>query len=159
MSVFKKIWENVWSARMEYILSNTILALLDTPGTTLLGINRMYGDERYRRTIIDNIKDPVVKQFWVMEYAGYSEKFATEAVAAVQNKVGQFVSSDVIRNIVAQVHSSFDVREIMDTQKILLVNLAKGRIGEDNSRLLGGMMITKIQLSAMERGHTGEATS
>ncbi len=158
MGVFKKIWENVWSARMEYILSNTILALLDTPGTTLLGINRMYSDPEYRRTIIDNIKDPVVKQFWVMEYAGYSEKFATEAVAAVQNKVGQFVSSDVIRNIVAQVHSSFDVRTIMDTQKIFLVNLAKGRIGEDNSRLLGGMIITKIQLSAMERVDIPEKT-
>ncbi|PIR47803.1 hypothetical protein COV06_00150 [Candidatus Uhrbacteria bacterium CG10_big_fil_rev_8_21_14_0_10_50_16] len=151
MSVFKKIWENMWSARMEYILGNTILALLDTPGSTLLGINRMYSDPDYRRSIIENIKDPVVKQFWVMEYAAYSEKFATEAVAAVQNKVGQFLSSDVIRNIVAQVKSTIDVREIMDSQKILLVNLSKGRIGEDNSRLLGGMLINKVQLAAMER--------
>lgn len=151
MGVFKKIWENMWSARMEYILGNTILALLDTPGSTLLGINRMYSDEEYRRSIIENIKDPVVKQFWVMEYASYSEKYATEAVAAVQNKVGQFLSSDVIRNIVAQVKSTIDVRNIMDSQKIFLVNLSKGRIGEDNSRLLGGMLITKIQLAAMER--------
>ena len=151
MGVFKKIWENMWSARMEYILGNTILALLDTPGSTLLGINRMYSDEEYRRSIIENIKDPVVKQFWVMEYAAYSEKYATEAVAAVQNKVGQFLSSDVIRNIVAQVKSTIDVRDIMDSRKIFLVNLSKGRIGEDNSRLLGGMLITKIQLAAMER--------
>ncbi|HBU27948.1 TPA: hypothetical protein DEB00_02420 [Candidatus Uhrbacteria bacterium] len=151
MSVFKKIWENMWSARMEYILSNTILALLDTPGSTLLGINRMYSDEEYRRSIIENIRDPVVKQFWVMEYASYSEKYATEAVAAVQNKVGQFLSSDVIRNIVAQVKSTIDIRSIMDSQKILLVNLSKGRIGEDNSRLLGGMLINKVQLAAMER--------
>ncbi len=151
MSVFKKIWENMWSARMEYILGNTILALLDTPGSTFLGINRMYSDEEYRRSVIENIKDPVVKQFWVMEYASYSEKYATEAVAAVQNKIGQFLSSDVIRNIVAQVKSTIDVRNIMDSQKIFLVNLSKGRIGEDNSRLLGGMLINKIQLSAMER--------
>ena len=151
MSVFKKIWENMWSARMEYILGNTILALLDTPGSTLLGINRMYSDEEYRRSIIENIKDPVVKQFWVMEYASYSEKYATEAVAAVQNKVGQFLSSDIIRNIVAQVKSTINMREIMDSQKIFLANLSKGRIGEDNSRLLGGMLVNKIQLSAMER--------
>ena len=151
MSVFQKIWENMWSARMEYILNNTILALLDTPGSTLLGINRMYSDEQYRLSIVKNIKDPIVKQFWVMEYAGYSEKYATEAVAAVQNKIGQFLSTGLIRNIVAQVKSTIDIREIMDQKKVLFINLSKGRIGEDNSRLLGGMLVTKIQLAAMER--------
>ena len=158
MSVFKKIWENMWSARMEYILGNTILALLDTPGSTLLGINRMYSDEEYRMSVVKNIKDPVVKQFWVMEFAAYSEKYATEAVAAVQNKVGQFLSSDVIRNIVAQVKSTFNIRELMDSEKIFLVNLSKGRIGEDNMRLLGGMIINKIQISAMERVDMAEHT-
>jgi hypothetical protein len=151
MGVFKKIWPDVWSPRMEYILNNTILALLDFPGTTLLGINRMFADEEYRSRIVNNTKDPVVKAFWEDEFANYNERYATEAVAAIQNKIGQFLSASVIRNIVAQVKSRIDIREIMDNRKILIMNLSKGRIGEDNSRLLGGMLITRLQLAAMER--------
>jgi len=101
MGVFKKIWEGVWSARMEYIMNNTILALLDTPGTTLLGINRMLSDKDYRNTIIANVQDPIVKQFWIQEFGNYQDKFASEAVAPIQNKVGQFLSASIIRNIVA----------------------------------------------------------
>ena len=151
MGVFKKIWENLWSARMEYILNNTILALLDNPGSTLLGINRMLSDAEYRKKIVSNVKDPIVKQFWLTEFASYNEKYAQEAVAPIQNKIGQFLSASVIRNIVAQVKSTMHIREMMDNEKIFIVNLSKGRIGEDNSRLLGGMLITKIQLAAMER--------
>jgi DNA-directed RNA polymerase subunit RPC12/RpoP len=151
MSVFKKIWEGVWSARMEYILNNTILALMDTPNTTLLGINRMLSDVDYRKEIVSNVKDPIVKQFWIKEFEGYAASFASEAVAPIQNKVGQFLSAGVIRNIVAQSKSSINIRQMMDDQKIFIVNLAKGRIGEDSSRLLGGLLITKLQMSAMER--------
>ncbi|MFA5946668.1 MAG: type IV secretion system DNA-binding domain-containing protein [Patescibacteria group bacterium] len=151
MSIFKKIWENVWSARMEYILNNTILALLDTPGTTLLGVNRMLSDKDYRLEIVKNIQDPIVKQFWVQEFAAYDAKFASEAVAPIQNKVGQFLSSSVMRNIVAQAKSSINIRQMMDEQKIFIINLSKGRVGEDAMRLLGGMLITKIQIAAMER--------
>ena len=151
MSVFKKIWENVWSARMEYILNNTILALLDTPGSTLLGVNRMLSDKVFRLDIVKNIKDPIVKQFWIQEFAAYDPKFASEAVAPIQNKIGQFLSSSIIRNIVAQAKSSINIREIIDSQKILIINLSKGRIGEDAMRLLGGMLITKVQIAAMER--------
>jgi len=151
MAVFKKIWENMWSSRMEYILNNTILALLDNPGSTLLGINRMLSDADYRKRIIGNVTDPVVKQFWLKEFASYNEKYAQEAVAPIQNKIGQFLSASIIRNIVAQVKSTINVREIMDTEKIFIVNLSKGRIGEDNARLLGGLLISKLQLSAMER--------
>ncbi len=151
MGVFKKIWPDVWSARMEYILNNTILALLDFPGTTLLGINRLLADNEYRKRVVANLKDPVVKAFWQTEFAGYSDKYKQEAVAPIQNKIGQFLSASIIRNIVAQVKSRIDIREIMDSKKIFIMNLSKGRIGEDNSRLLGGMLITKIQLSAMER--------
>lgn len=151
MGVFKKIWENMWSSRMEYILNNTILALLDNPGSTLLGINRMLSDADYRKRIIGNVTDPVVRQFWLKEFASYNEKYAQEAVAPIQNKIGQFLSASVIRNIVAQVKSTINVREIMDSGQIFIVNLSKGRIGEDNSRLLGGLLITKLQLSAMER--------
>lgn len=156
MGVFKKIWEGVWSARMEYIMNNTILALLDTPGTTLLGINRMLSDEKYRTEIIKNIKDPIVKQFWVQEFANYQDKFASEAVAPIQNKVGQFLSASVMRNIVSQAKSTLDIRSIMDGEKIFIVNLSKGRVGEDASRLLGGMLITKIQMAAMDRVDTPE---
>ncbi|TAN33854.1 hypothetical protein EPN28_01185 [Patescibacteria group bacterium] len=151
MGVFKKIWPDVWSSRMEYILNNTILALLDYPGTTLLGINRLLADNTYRRRVVGALKDPVVKAFWQTEFANYNDKYRQEAVAPIQNKIGQFLSASVIRNIVAQVKSRIDIREIMDSGKILILNLSKGRIGEDNSRLLGGMLITKIQLSAMER--------
>lgn len=151
MGVFTKIWAGVWSARMEYILNNTILALLDSQGSTLLGIARMLVNRAYRKKIVDNIKDPVVKSFWVDEFANYNDKFRNEAIAPIQNKVGQFLSSAIIRNIVGQTKSSIDLREIMDKKKIFLINLSKGRIGEDSSALLGAMIITKIQLAAMSR--------
>ncbi|OGE76673.1 MAG: hypothetical protein A3K05_00795 [Candidatus Doudnabacteria bacterium RIFCSPHIGHO2_01_48_18] len=151
MGVFTKMWANVWSARMEYILNNTILALLDTPGNTMLGIARMLVDKKFRQRIVANIRDPVVKSFWVDEFANYNDKFRSEAIAPIQNKVGQFLSSALIRNIVGQTKSSIDLRELMDQKKILLLNLSKGRIGEDNSALLGAMFITKLQLAAMSR--------
>ena len=156
MGVFKKIWPDVWSARMEYILNNTLLALLEFPNTTLLGINRLLADSAYRKRVIKNLKDPVIKSFWETEFAGYNDRYKQEAVAPVQNKIGQFLSASVIRNIVAQVKSRINIREIMDNKKIFIMNLSKGRIGEDNSRLLGGMLITKIQLAAMERVDTPE---
>ncbi len=157
MGIFKKIWPDVWSARMEYILNNTLLALIEYPGSTLLGINRLLSDKKYRKKVIAKVTDPVIKAFWNVEFAGYSEKYAQEAVAPIQNKIGQFLSTNVIRNMVAQVKSTIDIRKLMDEGKIIIMNLSKGRIGEDNSRLLGGMLITKIQLAAMERVDTPEA--
>jgi len=151
IGVFTKIWANVWSARMEYILTNCILALLDTPGTTLLGIMRLLVDRDYRQKIVDNIQDPVVKSFWLNEYEQWRDQYRNEAIAPIQNKVGQFLNVSLVRNIVGQDESTISVPEIMDSGKILLVNVSKGRIGEDNSALLGAMLITKIQLAAMER--------
>ncbi len=151
MGIFTKIWANTWSARMEYILNNAILALLDTPGTTLLGIPRLLVDKDYRQTIINNLKDPVVKAFWVHEYEQWRDQFRNEAIAPIQNKVGQFLSTSIVRNVVGQSKSTINIFDIMNTGKIFLVNVSKGRIGEDNSALLGGMLITKIQLAAMER--------
>ncbi len=156
MGVFKKIWPDVWSARMEYVLLNCVNALLDYPGATLMGINRLLVDKDYRARVVAKIKDPIVKTFWVAEFATWSEKYATEAIAPIQNKVGQFLSSSIIRNIVAQVKSTINLRRVMDDGKILIVNLAKGRIGEDNMRLLGGMLVTKIQLAAQERQNVPE---
>jgi len=151
MGVFKKIWPDVWSARMEYILNNTILALLEYPGATLLGVNRMLSDKDFREEVVDKVTDPVVKSFWVQEFARYNERYEIEATAAIQNKVGQFISNPLIRNIVGQVRSAVDMRQVMDNKKILILNLSKGRIGEDNSMLLGALLITKLQLAAMSR--------
>ncbi len=151
MGIFTKMWANVWSARMEYILNNAILALLDTPNTTLLGIPRLLTDKNYRQKIIGNLKDPVVKAFWVSEFEEWQDKFRNEAIAPIQNKVGQFLSTSLIRNVVGQSRSTIDIFDLMNEGKIFLVNVSKGRIGEDNSSLLGSMLITKIQLSAMER--------
>ncbi|OGI95040.1 hypothetical protein A2917_01510 [Candidatus Nomurabacteria bacterium RIFCSPLOWO2_01_FULL_42_17] len=151
MGIFTKIWANAWSARMEYILNNAILALLDTPGTTLLGIPRMLVDKDYRQKIISNLKDPVIKAFWIHEYEAWQDKFRNEAIAPIQNKVGQFLSTSIIRNVVGQSKSTINIFDMMNEGKIFLVNVSKGRIGEDNSGLLGGMIITKIQLAAMER--------
>ncbi len=156
MGVFKKIWVDAWSARMEYILNNTLLALLEFPGTTLLGIMRMLNDAEYRKKVVPNLQDPVIKSFWVNEFARYSQKFETEATAAIQNKVGQFISNPLIRNILGQPTSAINMRNIMDEGKILIVNLSKGKMGEDNSALLGSMIITKLQLAAMSRVDTPE---
>jgi CxxC-x17-CxxC domain-containing protein len=151
MGIFTKIWANTWSARMEYILNNCILALLDTPGSTLMGIPRLLVDKDYRQYVISNLKDPVVKAFWIHEFEAWRDQFRTEAVQPIQNKVGQFLSSNIVRNIVGQQKSTINIFDIMNTKKIFLVNLSKGRMGEDNSALLGAMLITKIQLAAMER--------
>lgn len=151
MGVFKKIWPDVWSARMEYILNNTILALLEIPGSTLLGVNRMFSDKIFRKSVVDQLTDPIIKTFWTQEYAQYQQRYEQEATAAIQNKIGQFSSATIIRNIIGQPHSSFDFRKAMDERKIIIINLSKGRIGEDNSKLLGGMLITKMQLAAMSR--------
>ncbi|MBU0636837.1 MAG: type IV secretion system DNA-binding domain-containing protein [Patescibacteria group bacterium] len=151
IGVFQKLWADSWGPRLEYILRNAILAILDYPDSTLLGITRMLSDKVFRKKVIDKIQNPVVKAFWVNEFAGYASNFASEAVSPIQNKVGQFLSSSLIRNIVGQAKSTINLREIMDQGKILILNLSKGRIGEDNSSLLGSMIITKIQLAVMSR--------
>ncbi len=151
IGVFQKLWADSWGPRLEYILRNAILAILDYPGSTLLAVTRMLSDKAFRKKVIEKIKDPVVKSFWVNEFAGYADKFAAEAVSPIQNKVGQFLSSSLTRNIIGQVKSAIDMRKVMDEQKILILNLSKGRIGEDISALLGAMMVTKIQLAAMSR--------
>jgi energy-coupling factor transporter ATP-binding protein EcfA2 len=157
MSAFKKIWADQWSSRMEYILSNTLLALLEYPDSTILGVNKMYTDKTFRKRVIENIQDPLVKSFWVDEFATYTDRYTQEATPAIQNKIGQFTSNPLVRNIVGQAKSTFDLRKIMDEKKILIVNLSKGQVGEGNANLLGSMMITKIYLAAMSRADVSEA--
>ncbi|MEI6058078.1 MAG: type IV secretion system DNA-binding domain-containing protein, partial [bacterium] len=158
MSTFKKIWQDAWSARMEYILTNTLLALLEYPGATLLGVNRMLSEKDFRKDVIDHVTDISVKNFWVKEFANYTERMAAEAVPAIQNKIGQFTANALIRNMIGQPTSSFNIRELMDNRKILIINLSKGKIGESNANLLGGMLITKIYLAAMSRADIPERT-
>lgn len=157
MSTFKKIWQDAWSARMEYILGNTLLALLEYPNATLLEVNKMLADKEFRNKVVANVTDPAVKSFWVDEFAKYTDKFAAEATPAIQNKIGQFTANPLIRNIIGQPKSSFDLREVMDKKKILLINLSKGRIGESNANLLGSMLITKIYLAALSRADINKA--
>ena len=151
MATFKKIWVDAWSARMEYILTNTLLALLEYPDATLLGVNRMYTDKAYRTKVVENIKDPVVKDFWVNEFGQYTDRYTQEATPSIQNKIGQFTGNPLIRNIIGQPKSSFDIRQMMDEHKILLINLSKGLVGDTNMRLLGSMLTTRIFLAAMSR--------
>src|SRR3989344_1047672 len=158
MSVFEKIWEDAWSARMAYILQNTLLALLEYPGATLLAVNLMYTDKEFRNKVVANVTDVSVKSFWVDEYAKYTDKYTQEATPAIQNKIGQFAGNPLIRNIIGQSKSSFDLREIMDKKKIMIVNLSKGRVGEGNARLLGSMLVTKIYLAAMSRADENAAS-
>lgn len=156
MSVFTKLWPEAFSGRMEHILRNTLLALLESEGSTMLGILRMYGDDAYRAKVVSHVTDPLVKSFWEVEYAGWTDKYRTEAVAALQNKVGQLLSTPLIRNIVGQVSSTLDIRHAMDSGKVILVKLSKGRIGEDTSAFIGSMLVTKFQIDAMSRADIPE---
>ena len=151
IEIFKKLFGSNWSPRLEHVLRYTTLALLDSPGTTVLSILKMLTDKNYRQTIVRNIQDDVVKNFWVNEFAGWSEKFDNEAITPLLNKVGQFVSTNMIRNIVGQPENLFDFRDIMDNRKILLMKISKGILGEENAALLGAIAVTKIYQSAMSR--------
>jgi len=156
VGIFKKIYAESWGPRLEHILRNVILSLLSYPDTTMLGITRILQDEEFKRRVVKKIEDPVVRGFWDGEFDKMSDKFKSEAISPIQNKVGQFLSSPIIRNIVGQPKSSIDLRFAMDKGKIVIVNLSKGKIGEDNSSLLGAMMITKFQLDAMSRADQPE---
>lgn len=156
MAVFTKIWPDVWSGRMEHILRNTLLALLESPGNSMLGILRMYADDAFCKKLVAHLTDPLVRSFWEDEYMNWSANFRTEAVAAIQNKVGQLLTTPIIRNIVGQSTSKLDIRHAMDTGKIIIANLSKGKLGEDNSSFVGAMLVTKFQIDAMSRADVPE---
>jgi len=157
MGVFTKLWPDTFSERMKHILRNTLLALLEFQGSSMLGIMRMFADDVYRRKVVEYVSDPLVKSFWEDEYDQWSDKYRTEAISAIQNKIGQLLSTPIIRNIVGQVKSTIDIRHAMDTGKIILVNLSKGKLGEDVSAFLGSMLVTKFQIDAMSRADIPEA--
>jgi len=156
IDIFKKLFGSNWSNRLEHVLRYTTLALLDSPNTTVLSILKMLSDKNYRQKIIARIEDSVVKNFWVNEFAGWSEKFDSEAITPLLNKVGQLVSTNMIRNIIGQPKNTFNLRDIMDGEKILLMKVSKGLLGEENAALLGSMIITKIYQAAMARADMRE---
>ncbi|RJO59995.1 DUF87 domain-containing protein [candidate division WS5 bacterium] len=151
VSVFKKQFGYSWGPRLEYLMRYAILALTYYPDTTMLDVVKILTDKDFRKKVLTYVEDPVVKTFWLKEFSTYNDKFATEAVAPILNKVGQFTASPTIRNIIGQTKETFDFEEAMNTRKIILVDLSSGKIGEDNSELLGSLMITKMQLAAMAR--------
>ncbi len=151
IGVLKRMFAESWGPRLEYILRYTILALLDRPETTMLDITRMLTDKKFRKETLSYCTDTVVLQFWNVEFSSWTEKFQAEAIAPILNKVGAFTANPIIRNIIGQPKSTFNIREIMDEGKILIVNLSKGLLGEDNSGVLGAFLVTKIQLAAMSR--------
>jgi hypothetical protein len=153
IGVLKRMFGESWGPRLEYILRYTLLALLDRPSTTMLDITRMLTDKKFRAETLSYCKDTVVLNFWNVEFASWNDKFASEAIAPVLNKVGAFTANPIIRNIIGQPKSTFDVRQIMDEGKILIVNLSKGLIGEDNAAILGSFLVTKIQLASMSRSN------
>ena len=151
IGVLKRMFGDSWGPRLEHILRYTLLALLDRPETTLLDISRMLTDKEFRKETLDYCTDVTVLQFWKHEFGQWNEKQVNESIAPVLNKVGAFTANPIIRNIIGQPKSSFNVRKIMDEGKILVVNLSKGLIGEDNAGILGAFLVTKIQLAAMSR--------
>ena len=156
ISVFKKIWAEFWGPRMEYVLRNTLLALLEFPGSTLLDVPRMLDDATFRSHVLAVVQNTQVRRFWLREYQNYPARFRSEAIAPIQNKVGEFLVNPILRRIVGQPKSAFDLRQVMDEGKILLVNLAKGKIGEDTAALLGAMLVTKIGLAGLSRADVPE---
>jgi hypothetical protein len=151
LSIFTKIWANVWSARMEYILRNSFLTFAQIPDSTLADVLKILANKRFRDRVVDKLEDPNLVHFWKEEFDKMPDRLQKEAISPIQNKVGQFVLSPLIRGIIGQPKGSFSIEEIMDDGKIFLANLSQGRIGEDNANLLGAMLITKIQLAAMHR--------
>lgn len=156
LEVFKKIWADFWGPRSEHILRNALLTLLDQPEATLADILRLLDDIAYRKHAVARVSNAQVRDFWLREYESYPARFRAEAIAPLQNKVGAFVANPILHRIIAQPKSSFDLRSVMDEGKILLVNLAKGLVGDDVVSLLGSLLVGKIGLAALSRSDVPE---
>jgi hypothetical protein len=156
VSIFYKLWQDSWGPRLEHLLRNTLLALLETQSPTLLGAQKILVDERYRKAVIKTIQDPMVKSYWIDEFEKYPDRFQREVISPLQNKLGAILTNEHLRNIVGQKKSSFDIKEVINSENILIANLSKGIIGEDSSRLLGAMLVTQIQLASMAQAKKSE---
>lgn len=151
VSAFKGIWHESWGPRLEYCLYACIAALLECPNTTILGVQRMLVDNRYRSWVVKQVKDPIVRSFWLQEFAGYDNRLRAEVIAPIQNKVGQLLMAPPMRLVLGQIRPKVDARFMMDDQRIFIANLSKGQLGADKSNLLGALLTTQFQLAAMSR--------
>jgi hypothetical protein len=157
VGAFKGIWGDTWGPRMEYILYNALAALLDCQNVTLLGVNRMLTDDKYRAWVVRQVKDPFIRAFWEEEYASYDSRFMREAIAPIQNKLGQFLLNPLIRNILGQVKNKVSIPFVMDHQRMFIANLSKGQLGHDKANLLGSLLVSQFQWAAMKRADRPEA--
>ena len=157
VAAFKGIWRDSWGPRLEYILYNAVSALLECRNQTLLGVNRLLIDDEYRAKVIRQIKDPFIRAFWAEEYENYDERFKREAIAPIQNKIGQFLLNPVIRNILGQIKKKVDIPFVMDNGRLFIANLSKGQLGHDKANLLGSLLVTQFQLGAMARSNRPES--
>lgn len=156
VSIFNKLYADSWGPRLEYILRNVILTLLEIPNATLVDVLPLLADAKFREKNLPKVKDQVIRDFWTREFDKMPDKLRAEAISPIQNKVGQFISSQMIRNVIGHPTSTVDLEEIMNSGKIVILNLAQGKLGEDNASLLGAMLITRIQLAAMGRAYIPE---
>ena len=156
VSAFKHVWGDSWGPRLEYILYNSLRALLDAENSSILGLPKLLVDPAYRRWVVQQVQDPFVQAFWTDEYEGYERRFRQEAIAPIQNKIGQLIASPVLRNILGQTKSKVDFRFAMDQGALVIANLAKGKIGEAPSNLLGAILVSEFRRAAMERADTPE---
>lgn len=156
VSIFRGIWPGFWGPRLEYILYATVAALLDCENVSLLGAQRILSDERYRAWAVKQVEDPMVRSFWENEFDGYERRFLQEAVAPIQNKVGQLLMSPHVRNIVGQVRNKIDARFMMDDGRIFIANLSKGKLGADKANLVGALLVTQFELAAIHSGEFSE---
>lgn len=157
VGALKGIWSESWGSRLEYILSKAVAAILDCENASLLGVQRMLIDETYRSWVVRQVKDPIVRWFWEYEFERYDKRFQQEAIAPIQNKIGQLLMSPHIRNVLAQVRAKVNARFMMDNGKIFIADLSKGKVGEDKASLLGALLVTQFQLAAMARADMPEA--
>lgn len=157
VSSFKAIWRDSWGPRLEYILYNAVSALLECRNQTLLGVNRLLTDDAYRFKVIRQITDPFIRAFWAEEYESYDDRFKREAIAPIQNKIGQFLLNPVVRNILGQVRKKVDIPFVMNNGRLFIANLSKGQLGHDKANLLGSLLVTQFQLGAMARSMRPES--
>ena len=156
LEVFRKLWADSWGPRLEHILRNALLALLDQDKPTLADVVRLLSDDAFRRGVGQRVENPQVRSFWLREYPGYPDRFRAEAIAPIQNKVGAFLANPLLYGILSGRREGIDLRRVMDEGKILLVNLAKGKIGEDTANLLGSLLVSSIGNAAFSRADTPE---
>jgi hypothetical protein len=157
MDVFRKRWTDAWGVRMEHILRNTLLALLELPSATLADVPRLYSDKAFRRSVTAGIRNPAVRAFFEKEFDRLANTYRSDGLAPIQNKVGAFLADPLIRRFVTEPKSDLHFRREMDAGRSVLINLSKGRLGEDSSSLLGGLIVTTIGLAATSRAEAAEA--